>query len=54
MTRTVFAVVGIFLAIWLVVGFVIPALFATLKFLLVIALIAAVVVGAITLVAKKK
>nr|WP_169806442.1 hypothetical protein [Herbidospora sakaeratensis] len=53
MTRTVLAVVGIIIAIWLVTGFIIPALFATLKFLLVVALIAAVVVGVITLVGKK-
>ncbi|MEW9530855.1 hypothetical protein [Microbispora sp. NPDC049125] len=52
MARTALAVVGIILAIWLVFGFVIPALFATLKFLLLFAFIALVVVAAITLIGK--
>ncbi|GII56186.1 hypothetical protein Pth03_45750 [Planotetraspora thailandica] len=52
MARTVLTVVGILLALWLIFGFVIPALFATLKFLLIIAIIAAGVVAAITVVGK--
>jgi hypothetical protein len=52
MARIVLTVVGVILALWLIFGFVIPALFATLKFLLVFALIALVVVVAITVVGK--
>ncbi|WP_185949672.1 hypothetical protein [Microbispora sp. KK1-11] len=52
MARTVLTVLGILLALWLVFGFVIPALFATLKFLLIIGIIALVVVVAITVVGK--
>ncbi|WP_169949233.1 hypothetical protein [Microbispora sp. H11081] len=52
MARTVLTVVGILLALWLVFGFVIPALFATLKFLLIIGVIALVAVVAITVVGK--
>ncbi|OPG13922.1 hypothetical protein B1L11_05305 [Microbispora sp. GKU 823] len=50
--RTVLTVLGILLALWLVFGFVIPALFATLKFLLIIGIIALVVVVAVTVVGK--
>lgn len=52
MARTVMTVLGIVFALMLVFMFIIPALFATLKFLLVFALIAFLVVGAITLVGK--
>ncbi|MBE3008293.1 hypothetical protein IL992_03705 [Microbispora sp. NEAU-D428] len=52
MARTVLTVLGILLALWLVFGFVIPALFATLKFLLIIGIIALVVVVAVTVVGK--
>jgi hypothetical protein len=52
MARTVLTVVGVILALWLIFGFVIPALFATLKFLLVVALIALAVVAVITVVGK--
>ncbi|GAA0397517.1 hypothetical protein GCM10009530_56440 [Microbispora corallina] len=52
MARTALTVLGIILAVWLVFGFVIPALFATLKFLFVIAVIAFLVVAAITVVGK--
>ncbi|MCT9931745.1 hypothetical protein N5079_16150 [Planotetraspora sp. A-T 1434] len=52
MARTVLTVLGILLALWLVFGFVIPALFATLKFLFIIAIIAFLVVAVITLVGK--
>ncbi len=52
MARTVLTVLGILLAVWLVIGFVIPALFATLKFLLIIGIIALVAVVAVTVVGK--
>jgi hypothetical protein len=52
MARIALTVLGIILAVWLVFGFVIPALFATLKILLVLAIIAFVVVAAITVVGK--
>ncbi|MEU7885524.1 hypothetical protein AB0B54_08480 [Microbispora bryophytorum] len=52
MARTVLTVLGILLALWLVFGFVIPALFATLKFLLIIGIIALVVVAVVTVVGK--
>jgi len=52
MARTVLSVVGIILAVWLVFAFIIPALFATIEFLLMFALIAAVVVAAVTLVSR--
>lgn len=52
MARTVLTVLGILLALWLVFGFVIPALFATLKFLLIIGIIALVAVVVVTVVGK--
>ncbi len=52
MARTVLTVLGILLAVWLVIGFVIPALFATLKFLLIIGIIALVAVVVVTVVGK--
>ncbi|MGI5493201.1 hypothetical protein [Microtetraspora malaysiensis] len=52
MARTVLTVLGVVLAIWLVFAFIIPALFATLKFLLMFAIIAFLVVAAITLMGK--
>ncbi|GIH49212.1 hypothetical protein SAMN05421833_115152 [Microbispora rosea] len=52
MARTVLTVLGILLALWLVFGLVIPALFATLKFLFIIGIIALVVVVAVTVVGK--
>jgi hypothetical protein len=52
MTRTVMTVLGVVLALWLVFAFIIPALFATLKFLLMFALIAGLVVVAITVLGK--
>ncbi|GLX02217.1 hypothetical protein [Microtetraspora sp. NBRC 16547] len=52
MARTVLTVLGIILALWLVFAFIIPALFATLKFLLMFAIIAVLVVVAITLMGK--
>ncbi|GAB3881146.1 hypothetical protein GCM10027612_09810 [Microbispora bryophytorum subsp. camponoti] len=52
MARTVLTVLGILLAVWLVFGFVIPALFATLKFLLIIGIIALVAVAVVTVVGK--
>lgn len=52
MARIVLSVAGILLALWLVFGFLIPALFATLKFLLFFAIAAFVVVALVTLVGK--
>ncbi|MBP2706304.1 hypothetical protein JOL79_21060 [Microbispora sp. RL4-1S] len=52
MARIALTVLGIILAVWLVFGFVIPALFATLKFLFMIAVIAFIVVAVITVVGK--
>ncbi|GAB3148315.1 hypothetical protein GCM10027161_44770 [Microbispora hainanensis] len=52
MARTVLTVLGILLALWLVFGFVIPALFATLKFLLIIGIVALVAVVVVTVVGK--
>ncbi|GGO13167.1 hypothetical protein GCM10010116_26530 [Microbispora rosea subsp. aerata] len=52
MARIVLTVLGILAALWLVFGFVIPALFATLKFLFVIGIIALVAVVAVTVVGK--
>lgn len=52
MARIVLTVLGILLALWLVFGLVIPALFATLKFLLIIGIIAFVAVAVVTVVGK--
>lgn len=52
MARIALTVLGIIFALWLVFGFIIPALFATLKFLLLLAIVAFFVVAAITLVGK--
>lgn len=52
MARIVLTVLGILAALWLVFGFVIPALFATLKFLLILGVVALVVVAAVTVVGK--
>lgn len=52
MVRIALSVLGILLALWLVFGVVIPALFMTLKFLLILAVIAFLVVAAITVVGK--
>ncbi|GII95834.1 hypothetical protein [Sinosporangium siamense] len=49
MGRKILAVVGALVALYLVFGFLIPAVFATLKFLLVFGLIALVVVAGVTL-----
>jgi hypothetical protein len=54
MGRIALTVLGIILAIWLVFGFLIPALFATLKFLLIIGVVAFLAVAAITVVGKLK
>ncbi|MEV7012964.1 hypothetical protein [Streptosporangium sp. NPDC051022] len=48
MTRTVLAVVGAILALYVVFGLVLPALFGLLKFVLVLAVVAFVVVAAVT------
>lgn len=52
MARIALSVLGIILALWLVFGLVIPALFMTLKFLLIIAVIAFLVVAVVTMVGK--
>lgn len=52
MARIVLSVAGVLLALWLVFGFLIPALFATLKFLLFFALAAFAVVALVTLVGR--
>ncbi|SDH85629.1 hypothetical protein SAMN05421505_12488 [Sinosporangium album] len=52
MGRILLAVLGGLLALYLLFGFLIPALFATLKFLFVLVVIALVVVAGVTLVGK--
>ncbi|MFC0865051.1 MULTISPECIES: hypothetical protein [Sphaerimonospora] len=52
MARIALTVLGIILAIWLVFGFIIPALFATLKFLFIFAIVAFLVVATITMIGK--
>ncbi|WP_433248502.1 hypothetical protein ACQPYK_00635 [Streptosporangium sp. CA-135522] len=52
MSRTVMAVLGVILALYVVFGLVLPALFGLFKFLIVLALIAFVVVAAVTAVSK--
>ncbi|GHH65202.1 hypothetical protein GCM10017673_08870 [Streptosporangium violaceochromogenes] len=52
MGRTVMAVLGVVLALYVVFGFVLPALFGLFKFLFVLALVAFVVVAAVTIVSK--
>ncbi len=52
MVRTVLAVVGALLAIYVVFGLVLPALFGLMKFLFVLAIVAFVVVAAVTVAGK--
>ncbi len=52
MARTVFMIAGALLALFVVFSFIIPALFALLKFALIIGVIALVVFVAVTLVGK--
>ncbi|MFB9879491.1 hypothetical protein ACFFMN_16210 [Planobispora siamensis] len=52
MGRTVMAVLGGILALYVVFGIVLPALFGLIKFMFVLALVAFVVVLAVTVAAK--
>jgi hypothetical protein len=52
MSRIVMAVLGVMLALYVVFGLVLPALFGLLKFVFVLALVAVVVIGAVTVVGK--
>ncbi|MDP9864237.1 MULTISPECIES: hypothetical protein [Streptosporangium] len=52
MSRTVMAVLGVILALYVVFGLVLPALFGLLKFLVVLALVAFVVVAVVTVAGK--
>ncbi|MFB9676727.1 hypothetical protein [Streptosporangium vulgare] len=54
MSRIVLGVLGVLLALYVVFGFVLPALFGLLKFALVLAVVAFVVVALVTAVAKSK
>ncbi|GAA3000720.1 hypothetical protein GCM10017559_22110 [Streptosporangium longisporum] len=54
MGRIVMAVLGVLLALYVVFGFVLPALFGLLKLALVLALVALAVVAAVTVVARLK
>ncbi|MGJ6965231.1 hypothetical protein ACSDR0_25305 [Streptosporangium sp. G11] len=54
MSRIVLGVLGVLLALYVVFGFVLPALFGLLKFVLVLAVVAFVVVALVTAVAKLK
>lgn len=52
MARTVFLIAGVILALFVVFSFIIPMLFALLKFALIIGLIALVVFVAVTVIGK--
>ncbi|GII77667.1 hypothetical protein Sru01_26490 [Sphaerisporangium rufum] len=52
MARIVLSILGVLLALYVVFGLLLPALFGILKLLVVVAVIGAVVVGAITLVGR--
>jgi hypothetical protein len=52
MGRIVMAVLGVMLALYVVFGLVLPALFGLLKFAFLLALVAVVVVGAVTVAGK--
>ncbi|WP_156056107.1 hypothetical protein [Streptosporangium roseum] len=52
MSRTVMAVLGVILALYVVFGLVLPALFGLFKFLIVLALVAFVVVAVVTVAGK--
>ncbi|MFD0883834.1 hypothetical protein ACFQ08_04590 [Streptosporangium algeriense] len=52
MVRTVLGVVGALLAIYVLLGFIIPALFGLLKFAFVLGVVALIVVAAVTIVSK--
>ncbi|WP_162641157.1 hypothetical protein [Streptosporangium sp. 'caverna'] len=52
MGRIVMAVLGVMLALYVVFGLVLPALFGLLKFAFLLALVAVVAVAAVTVVGK--
>ncbi|GAA3079079.1 hypothetical protein [Streptosporangium carneum] len=52
MGRTVLAVIGGILALYVVFGLVLPALFGLLKFVFVLAIVAFLIVAAVTAVSK--
>ncbi|MBB2908787.1 hypothetical protein FHS43_000033 [Streptosporangium becharense] len=52
MSRVVLAVIGLLLALYVVFGLVLPALFGLLKFVLVLAVVAFAVVAVVTMVGK--
>lgn len=52
MARIALSAAGVLLALWLVFGFLIPAVFATLKFLFLVALAALGVVLLVTVAAR--
>ncbi|MET8051657.1 hypothetical protein OG884_16940 [Streptosporangium sp. NBC_01755] len=54
MSRIVLAVLGALLALYVVFGLVLPALFGLLKFVIVLAVVAFVVVALVTVVSKSK
>ncbi|GAA0837666.1 hypothetical protein ACFQVD_31210 [Streptosporangium amethystogenes subsp. fukuiense] len=54
MSRIVLAVLGVLLALYVVFGLVLPALFGLLKFVIVLAVVAFVVVALVTVVSKSK
>jgi hypothetical protein len=52
MARIVLSILGVLLALYVVFGLVIPAIFGVLKFVLIIAVIGFVAVAAVTVVGK--
>ncbi|MGC5009857.1 hypothetical protein ACLQ2R_03740 [Streptosporangium sp. DT93] len=54
MSRIVMAVLGVLLGLYVVFGLLLPALFGLLKFVLVLAVVAFVVVALVTMVARSK
>ncbi|MER5620993.1 hypothetical protein [Streptosporangium sp. NPDC002544] len=54
MSRIVLAVLGALLALYVVFGLVLPALFGLLKFVIVLAVVAFAVVALVTVVSKSK
>jgi len=54
MSRIVLAVLGVLLALYVVFGLVLPALFGLLKFVILLAVVAFVVVALVTVVSKSK
>ncbi|MCG5219687.1 hypothetical protein [Streptosporangium sp. KLBMP 9127] len=52
MVRIVLGVVGVLLALWVVFGLVLPTLIGMFKLLLIVGVIAALVVGVVTVIGK--